>query len=298
MSRICICNPISGSGDHAPQVRELADEHGFTLHETEQEGDTVEFAREFGPDADIVAACGGDGTINEVVTGLYEADCLDTTTLAVIPAGTGNNFASQLGIPNIETAFDLVDAGEVRHIDLALANDRPFVNSCVAGLTAEASAETTPELKSKYGILAYVFTTFRTMNDYEGMRLAIETDNAVTGSWSGKAFVALIGNARRFPANGGTQANVEDGLLDVTIAEERPTMELMGEAAVSRFLGSETAHLHRLKSKSLTISVLDGTTHFSLDGEMLETNHLTIETLPQVLSVFVGEGYEPVPDEA
>ncbi|MFC6733496.1 diacylglycerol/lipid kinase family protein [Haladaptatus sp. GCM10025707] len=203
MSRVLICNPNSGSGNHVAQIRKLADQHGFDLYETDEEGDTKEFARTLGPDAEIVAACGGDGSVNEVVAGLYEADALEDTTLAVIPCGTGNNFAGQIGITDIETAFDVIERGEARKIDLALANGRPFVNSCVFGLTAEASANTTPEMKAKYGVLAYVFTTFQTINSFEGMRLVIETDHEVADSWAGEAVVALIGNARRFPASGG-----------------------------------------------------------------------------------------------
>ncbi|SFK80271.1 lipid kinase, YegS/Rv2252/BmrU family [Halogranum rubrum] len=298
--RVLILNPVSGNSSHATRARDLAVDHGFSILETEDEGDAIEFAAEAARDgATVVAACGGDGTVNEVVRGLVEADALGDVTLAVVPAGTGNNFAGNIGIENIEHAFEVIDSGESRRIDLGVVSvpdgpSQPFVNSCIGGLTAEASAATTPDSKDRFGVLAYVVTTLQTISDYDGMPLRVETAGDET--WEGDAIFALVGNGRRFPVEGRTQANMEDGLLDVTIVEDKPTVSLAGEAAVQRVFGGDTANITRFQTPSLSMTVLDERVQFSLDGEMVTADTLVAETREGALDIFVGEDYEPNPE--
>lgn len=298
--RVLVLNPVSGDSSHAMQVRDLAVDHGFSIQETSEAGDGIDLAADAARDgAELVAACGGDGTVNEVVRGLVQADALDDATLAVVPAGTGNNFAGNLGIESIDHAFDVIEDATRRRIDLGTVSvpdgpTRPFVNSCIGGITAEASAATTPDSKDRLGVLAYVVTTLQTLSEYDGMRLRVET--AGDTAWAGDAVFALVGNGRRFPVEGRTQANMEDGLFDVTIVEDKPTANLAGEAAVQRLFGGETANITRLQTPSLTLHVLNDTVQFSLDGEMVEAETLEIETREQVLDVYVGDAYEPDPD--
>ncbi|SEO65763.1 lipid kinase, YegS/Rv2252/BmrU family [Halogranum amylolyticum] len=298
--RVLVLNPVSGDSSHSTQVRDLAVDHGFSISETSESGDGVDLAADAARDgAEIVAACGGDGTINEVVRGLVEADALDDVTLAVVPAGTGNNFAGNLGIRSIEHAFEVIEEATQRRIDLGVASvpdgpTQPFVNSCIGGITAEASAATTPDSKDRLGILAYVVNTLQTLSEYDGMRLRVEAGGEDT--WEGEAIFALVGNGRRFPVEGRTQADMEDGQFDVTIVEDKPTINLAGEAAIKRLFGGETANITQLQTPSLRLHVLDDTVQFSLDGEMVEANALDITTRPRSLGVFVGDEYDPDPD--
>lgn len=288
-----IYNPLSGSAEHTDEVYERADEHGISVHETSESGDAVAFARE--SDADCLGAAGGDGTVHEVVRGLYETDALDSTVVGVVPTGTGNNFAGNIGIESIADGFAVLTGGETREIDLGIANGQPFVNSAIAGLTADASSETTSEMKDSLGVLAYVVNTVRTATDFDGLPLEIETA-AGDDSWSGDAAFVLVGNGRRFPVDGRTQANMEDGEFEVTVIEDRPTGKLVGEATLRRLLGSDTANITRLESPSLSISVREGDLGtFSLDGEMLSARELTLDTESGALSLRVGDGYDPDP---
>ena len=290
-SRVLVLNPVSGSADHAERVRELATDHDFAVRETHEGGDAIDFGRE-AADADLVAAAGGDGTIHEVVRGLYEADALDSTTVGVVPAGTGNNFAGNIGVEGIEEAFSVLETGETRQVDLGIANGRPFVNSAIAGLTADASSETTAEMKDSFGVLAYVVNTVRTAADFEGLSLDVETATDEQ-SWRGEAAFVLVGNGRRFPVEGQTQAHMEDGRFEVTIIEDRPTGKLVGEATLRRLLGTDTSNITRLETSGLSISIRNGEPGtFSLDGEMLSARDLEIETERGGLSLRVGEGYE------
>ena len=299
IDRVVVLNPISGDSGHRTQVRELADRHGFTVLETQDGGEAVRFARlaaEAG--ANLVAAAGGDGTLNEVARGLDAADALDEVTFGVVPCGTGNNFAGNIGVESIEHAFEVMARGERRRIDVGVADGRLFLNSAIAGLTADASASTTPGLKNRLGVLAYVVTALRTAADFEALPLAIEaTGPESEETWSGEALMTLVGNARRFPDEGRTQANCEDGLLEATVIEQMPTTDLLEEAAVHRLFGDDTDHVTRLRASELRVEVLaDEPTAFSFDGEMGSYESLTMRTRERTLELCVGESYEPNPD--
>ncbi|MHC3438240.1 diacylglycerol/lipid kinase family protein [Natrialbaceae archaeon A-gly3] len=301
--RVLVYNPTSGSEDHTDRVPDLARGYGFEVRETKREGDSRRLAREAAnAGIGLVAAGGGDGTVNEVVNGIRDADGLSKTTLAVVPTGTGNNFASNLGIDDLETAFGLLETGERRRIDLGIANDRVFVNSCVGGVTAEASAATTSEDKRNLGVLAYVMRTLESVTNFDPLRLRVtfEPEFADTGAderWTGEAIFVLVGNCRHFGTVRRSQADVEDGLFEVTVVERSPPTDLVGKAVLEGLFNRENTHVLRRRTPSMTVeSVDDDPVEYSLDGEILETERLTLETVPSALEVVVGERYRPDPD--
>ena len=298
--RVLVLNPISGSGDHADRVRDLAAERGIAVRETAEEGDAVEFAREAAEaGAVMVVACGGDGTLNEVLHGIDEAGALGSVTVGVIPAGTGNNFAKNIGVEGIEHGFEVLETGRTRHVDVGTADGHLFMNSCIGGITADASAETTADMKNRLGVLAYVLAGLRTAVEFEGFHIDVVGGPEHDGRtlWSGEAAFVLVGNGRRFPAEGRTQANMEDGLLDVTIIERAPAIDLLGDGALGRLFGGETEYITRLTSTELEISTRDGEpVDFSLDGEMVSGQVLSLGVRPRVLSIRVGDAYEENPE--
>ncbi|MFC6717031.1 diacylglycerol/lipid kinase family protein [Natrialbaceae archaeon GCM10025810] len=301
--RVLVVNPTAGSEDHVAEVTHRGRDHGFEVRETEEAGDAKRFARQAAADADLVAAAGGDGTINQVVNGVVASGELESTTVAVVPAGTGNNFASNVGIEGLGHAFDVIETGERRRLDLGVANDRAFVNSCVGGITAEASGSTSPEEKRRLGVLAYVMSTLEMVRSFEPLSLRVKTAGGPDGdepdTWEGNAALVLIGNCRRFTGPRRVQANVEDGLFEVTIVEHLPS-GLANGGTLERLFGRSTdssASIVRRLTPSLTIESLgDSPVAYSLDGEILEARHLSVETDPGALTVPVGPGYE-TPDE-
>jgi YegS/Rv2252/BmrU family lipid kinase len=294
-----VLNPVSGSGDHVDAVGDRALLTGFEVAETEGEGDAVDLARTAAAEgASLIAAAGGDGTLNEVVRGVAAADALDRVTVGVVPVGTGNNFAGNIGVGDVDEAFDVLEHGERRRIDLGVAEDHLFVNSCIAGLTADASGETDPELKNRYGILAYVVNSVQRLREYDGLRLSVDLwrDGETDPVWTGDALLVLVGNGRRFSLQGNTQARVEDGLFDVTIVENAPTADLVEDAVLEGILGRETAETVRLRASGLELRSLEGDPiPFSLDGEMVETDSLSLDVHERALTMAVGEEYDPTP---
>lgn len=327
---VVVLNPVSGGGESGTEVRERARDRGFRVLETEAEGDAVALARRAVREgADRVVAAGGDGTVNEVVQGLSDADALSALSLGVVPAGTGNNLAGNLGVTGIDQAFELLDDPSIRRIDLGTTgegrngrdagddggecrnaagetrddregpDERVFVNSCVAGLTAEASEETDSELKRRWGVFAYAVTTLRTIQEFDPLPLSVEASTAdgTEQRWSGEAALVLVGNARRFQVGGRSQANVEDGLLEVLLVEQRLPSNLLSDAAFGELLGSEAEGLRWLRASSLDVSVRDGEPiSFSLDGEIERRAELSFGVRPGALAVHVGPTYEPDPD--
>lgn len=298
--KIIIHNSGSGSGDHDESVRRRAELLGFTIEQTETAGDAVTLAAEAAEAGfSTVVAAGGDGTVNEVVRGIDRASAFDDVEFGILPLGTGNNFAEQIGIHDLDTGFAVLEDGDRRRIDLGYANERIFVNSCVAGLTAESSSETPPEMKRQLGVLAYVVTTLRTVSNFELLRLTVDIEDAgqETTAWAGDALGVLVGNGRRYPTSGSSQANMEDGLLDVVVIEDVSALDLMSDTVVERLLGRDSASIKRFKTSSLEITIDNpDATRFSLDGEIIRERALSLTVRPRILTIAVGETYDPNPD--
>jgi diacylglycerol kinase family enzyme len=295
--RVLVLNPVSGDGDHGPRVRELAAEYGYVVRETERAGDAIDLARAAAESADEVVACGGDGTLNHVVRGLWEADALDDVRFGVVPGGTGNDFASNVDVTGIEGAFEVLAEGEERRVDLGtVAVDDgaplPFLNSCICGLTADASAATTPDQKERYGTLAYAGHTLRELAAYDALAITIDPVDGGEG-WVGPAALVTFGNARGFPGEDAPGASIEDGRLDVTVVADRPAADLVGGGALFELFDRDPESLSRLRTGHAEVVVEnDESTAFSLDGEMVSASSLTVDVRERALTLPVGPAYD------
>lgn len=298
---VIIYNPRSGTGDHTDTVAARADLSGYAIEESGGAGEAVAMTREaVGEGYSTIVAGGGDGTVNEVVRGLDLADAFDDVTLGVLPLGTGNNFAKQIGVTDLDGAFTVLEGGERRRIDLSRANDRPFVNSCVAGVTAESSRETSADLKSRLGGLAYVLTTLQTAVEFDSLTLTIErgANDGATPTWSGDALCVLVGNGRRFTTDGSTQADMEDGRFEVAIVRDVAALDLMSDTVLERLLGVDSPHIDRFRAASVAItSDSPEPITYSLDGEIIQQRDLALGVSPRALRIAVGAGYEPHPTD-
>jgi len=298
---VLVMNPESGSGEYSQAVRERAAILDYDLVETEHEEHAIELARTATTDgADEVVAVGGDGTVNEVVRGIEAVDGLGDVTVGVIPTGTGNAFADSIGIDDIDEGFQTLTDGRRRRLDLGLAEDRPFVNSCLAGIKAEASEATSAELKSKYGVLAYVIQTAQMAPEFAGIELAVSTSEAGENEpvWDGEAIFVLVGNASGFTRAGSQQAHVEDGRFDITIIEDVNSINLIKDQLLERLLDTESEDITRFQAPSLELRVQgDDPISFSLDGEIVHAQSLELTTRARCMRTAVGDGYDPTPGD-
>ncbi len=290
--RVLVYNPASGDADHADRIHALAGDRGYAVRETESAEDVVEKGAAAAGEADVVAAAGGDGTLSRVVRGIDRADAFEDTLFGVVPTGTGNNFAGNVGVTGVEHGFDVIESGERRRIDVGLVNDTPFLNSCVTGLTAEASAETDSGAKERWGALAYAMTTAETLREFDSLHLTVRSDEGEDLTCDAK--VAFVGNARGFPGTGRSQANVEDGLFEVVVVEDASTLALV-EESVQTALGDEPEHVTCFEARRLDVELGASPDQVSVDGEILTESNLSFDVRDRTLRLPVGEAYEPEP---
>ena len=294
-SRRALVNPVSGSGGHADYVERLLAGRGFDVERTEGPGDAVAFGRRAVADGvSEVCVCGGDGTINEVVRGLAAADGLDAVTLSVVPVGTANLLAGNVGVTDVQSAVEVADTGEVRTVDVGVAEGEPFLVSTIAGLPADASLSAGGDLKARLGPLAFVVTGAQEAVEFDPLdiELTAATDDGER-AWTGEALCLLVGNARRFVAEGG-QGNMEDGAFDVAVVERMPAPNVVAEAIGQRLLGRDTPGVTHLQASELHVTAPDPI-RFSRDGELAEHESLDVAVRPRTLDLRVGSDYDPDP---
>jgi diacylglycerol kinase (ATP) len=224
-SCVIIFNP-KARGEKSQQFIGHLEDFGRTarLCPTQSSGHATELAREaVESGAHTVVAAGGDGTVNEVANGIALAtDGFQRARLAVLPLGTVNVFAKELGIPaGLKRAWDVAMGGTERQIDLPFVEfeespgfgRRYFVQMAGAGLDSRAIDLVSWRLKKKVGPLAYVWASAR------ALRAPSPRVVAEVGGKSYRSALVGIGNGRflagRFPVF--PRARLDDGLVDVTI---------------------------------------------------------------------------------
>lgn len=189
---------------------------------TWEPGDGAMFAREaIQAGADTIVACGGDGTVNEVLNGIEGTK----VALGIIPAGTANDFARQVGIPDDPSAaIDVVLRRKPVIIDTADMNGRRFLNVSSGGVGAEVTAETPADAKASLGPVAYFISGLRKLAALEPQRALFEAPGF---RLEDEFLLFAVGNARA--TGGGTlvtpRASVRDGLLDACIVSAMPRKE-------------------------------------------------------------------------
>jgi diacylglycerol kinase (ATP) len=222
MKRVFIIFNPSARGEKSQRLRHFLESKAgknVTLAPTLCAGDATRLAAEgIATGHEIIVAAGGDGTINEVVNGLR----LTGTTLGVIPLGTANVFARELGIPlRFEDAWRVLEAGVERTVDLGVAEfngqRRFFVQLAGIGLDARAVRNVNWKLKKRIGPLAYIWATWLAIGQQPA---DIEVHTTETGL-AGRGAIVLVGNGRYYggslPVFPGAEMN--DGLLDICVFE-------------------------------------------------------------------------------
>jgi len=267
--------------------------HGVEVRVTWESGHAAEFAKE----ASLlgiprVAAGGGDGTINEVVSGLLAGGAGGKgAALAVVPLGTANDFAHGCHIPlDPSAALGLAATAVTRPMDVGWVDGRPFVNVATGGFGTEITVETRPELKKALHGAAYLITGLTHLAELRPVKARFTGPGF---SWAGELLVLAVGNGRQ--AGGGhvlcPEALLDDGLLDVNILPSLPRRERA--AAFSALLREgKPALWHQVVNARLPWLELEApdAIQVNLDGEPISGTKLRFEVLPGALEVCVPAG--------
>jgi len=290
-----IFNPAA-KGDKARSFRTALDTiaRHCTLKRTQAPGDATQLAVEAIHEGhDTLIAAGGDGTLNEVLNGLAQTPgALETTRLGVIPLGTVNVFARELGLPTQpQLAWPILLQAVERRIDLPYAewqssgqtHRRYFAQLAGAGLDARAIELTNWSLKKKIGPGAYIVAGLKALAE-RPVNLQVRT---ATQSVAGQ--LVLIGNGRLY---GGSfrvfpEADLSDGQLDICVFPKVNWLVLTrcGVSLLPRRLLPERCVI-RLRAPAVTLTA-DCPTRFEVEGELAEHLPVSFSLLPQALRVLV-----------
>jgi diacylglycerol kinase (ATP) len=296
-----ICNPTSGGGSYDPdEIRDELESLEVEWVQTEGPDDAIGAAEEWREGLLIVA--GGDGTINDVVNGLGRADFPEGVTLGILPAGTGNDLAATLCIPEDPgLAEDVIRQNRQRRLDVARVRsegigERFFINVATGGLGAEISDANDEELKKRWGKLSYLRASLEVARDFDVRDLTLYLDGEERRV---KAVNIAVGNCRYtgggWPAT--PKANPEDGLLDVVVIEALGVADLLklAPAALSESDYLDSDGVLFVRAKEIRVETQPPGLEFTADGEIIGNEPARFSILPQALNVLVGPEYVPEP---
>lgn len=281
-----IANPSSGREGAVEIINKLlvpfaSKGTSILLNFTQEAGDARKFAATDDGE-DCIISMGGDGTVNEVVSGLYDAR--RDTPLAIYPAGTVNDFAESLGIPKDPYEFyTMVVYGKKSAVDIGLCGDSAFINVCAVGAFSEIGYSVPEEAKSAVGRLAYYAEGFRMFRGKDflksGFDVHIDCDGEIIDT---KAMIVMVSNSNSV---GGfskisPKADVKDGLLELAVIEEM-SMTKVFELFRTIGLGKHIDHDHFIyrHGKKITLRA-DKPMHVDIDGEKGPCLPQTIQVVP------------------
>jgi YegS/Rv2252/BmrU family lipid kinase len=275
-----IVNPISGTKAKnrvAKLIRELLDTRQFapTVVATEYAGHATQLAQHFAiEDYYAVVAVGGDGTVNEVASGLIGTN----TALGIIPNGSGNGFARHLDISTrMNRAIEMLNSSEVINVDYGLVNDIPFFSTFGVGFDAVVAHDFAD---SSRGLKGYVQSIFKDLFQYKPETYHLEGEGI---DLTTTAFLINFANAGQwgYDAYIAPKASVQDGWLDVAVVTEFPMTAAAG-LALSLFTKDidENLYMNTIRAKELTLTRTSaGAAH--IDG--------TPTTMPDKLHIQIVE---------
>ena len=298
-----ICNPTSGGGAYDPdEIRDELEGLDVEWIQTEGPDDAVEAAQEYRDGLLLVA--GGDGTINDVINGIGNAGFPEGVTLGILPAGTGNDLAATLCVPeDPDLAEDVIRQNRVRTLDVARVRsegvgERFFINVATGGLGAEISDANEGELKGKWGKLSYLRASLEVAKDFDVRELDLYLDGELRKV---RAVNVVVGNCRY--AGGGwlaaPKANPEDGLLDVVIIEKLGIADLLQLTPASMLENDylEKEGVFFARAKEIRVETQPPGLNFTADGELIGDEPSEFTVIPRSLKVIVGPEYTPEPAE-
>lgn len=289
-----IINPAANSTKASAQMERIRKLQPMAeIHVTEGVGSAREIAARLAAEGHpVVVAAGGDGTVNEVVNGLTShhltlADPSRHTALGILPVGTMNVMAYELGLPgrNLEACWELIQSGTTREIDLWQANEQYFAQLAGVGFDAEIVQQTPWEMKRRFGPLSYVMTAARILGQ-EAPVLSVEIEGRppLYGS------VVLLGNGRHYggPVPVFRDASNTDGLLDVIIIHQRRPLEAFQFLSALVASGyQECSDIDYLQVPSLKVTS-EQIVPYELDGELGLNTPVEFKLAPFKLKIRCG----------
>lgn len=290
MKLLFVFNPRSGKGlikEHLVDIVDVMVKAGYevTIYTTQSQGDAIRKVREEAKYYDRVVCSGGDGTLDEVVTGMQQSEV--NVPIGYIPAGSTNDFANSLGIPK-----DMVDAAEAAvgdnpfPCDVGYFNGDTFVYVAAFGLFTEVSYKTPQQLKNVLGHAAYILEGAKQLHDIPSFTMQIEHDGQV---FQDKFIYGMVTNSVSvggFKGMTGDDVKLDDGVFEVTLIKSpKNPIELNRILASLTNLIDDTDLIYSFKTNHLHVMSKEKVA-WTLDGEFGgEHEDLTIKNLNKQITI-------------
>jgi YegS/Rv2252/BmrU family lipid kinase len=260
--------------------------HTLTVEAPQNAEDAVEVAlRGAAEGYDRILAAGGDGTINRVVSALAETE----VPLGIIPLGTVNVLARELGIPlDPVKALQVALGDRTRRLDLGTANGQYFTLMAGMGFDAKVVAEIVPRLKELFGSLAYVTAGLQTLARYKPSQFYLTFNDRTIRV---PAWLLVVGNASyyTYQLSIASGARMDDGLLDIIVFGEQNALDRLSQIGAV-FIGQHARHpnIRFFQAPALSVSA-EPSVRLQLDGDTVGSSPVEIGVRHQALCVMVPE---------
>lgn len=266
-----ILNPFSGKAQIKNQLLEIVDimvKAGYevTVYPTQAQGDAIHKVEEEAEAYDLLVCSGGDGTLDEVVTGMMHRGL--TMPLGYIPAGSTNDFATSLGIPkDMVKAANVAVAGKEFPCDIGSFNGDYFVYVAAFGLFTDVSYKTSQEWKNVLGHAAYILEGVRSLHDIPSFRMQVEYDNT---RLQDEFIYGMISNSTSvggFKGMTGKDVLLDDGVFEVTLIKKPKNPIELNEIIASLInLVDDTDMVYSFKTDEVKFTASEDIP-WTLDGE-------------------------------
>ena len=294
-----IINPTSG-GEKALDYKEKLENKAKEYFEyvetkiTEKALDATHFAEEASREQyDAVVVFGGDGTVNEVISGIAERDYIPK--LGIIPGGTGNLITKLLEInQDIDGAIDELDFNLTNKIDIGKANDNYFGYIFSIGSLPEAIHNVEIEDKTKFGILAYAVNTMKSVMTDQVFNIKVETEN---GNYVGEASHVLVLLTNYFADKKIFEEN-KDGYANILILKDASLFSKL--SVIPDLLKGDVVandNIEYIRARNIKISS-DSELESDVDGDKSDNLPVEIKVLAQRVEVFSKPKEEQYIDKA
>ena len=286
-----IFNPHSGKGQIKNNLVDIVDimvkaGYDVTIYTTQARADATRKVMEEAANFERIVCSGGDGTLDEVVTGLIKSDT--NTPIGYIPAGSTNDFANSLGIPK-----EMVKAAEVAvgknpfPCDIGDFNSDTFVYVAAFGLFTEVSYKTSQQLKNIFGHVAYIMEGAKHLHDILSYNMQVEYEGHVFQDEFIYGMVTNSVSVGGFKGMTGTDVKLDDGVFEVTLIKKpHNPIELNEILACLTNMIDDSDLIYSFKTNEVKITAREQIA-WTLDGEFRgEHEQVIIRNLNKRVTIF------------
>ena len=284
-----VFNPKAGKGRIKMHLLDIVDifsghDYEVIIRATQAPRDAYEQAKNYADSVDLIVCSGGDGTLDEVVTGIMETG--SNVPIGYIPAGSTNDFANSLFMPkNMVKAAEMIMEEELYHCDIGRFNEQTFAYVAAFGLFTDVSYETDQELKNVLGHVAYILEGVKRLFDIKSYHMKVTSDELEVED---DFIVGMITNSRSVGGfkNLTKDVDMNDGLFEVTLIVQ-PKNPLEMQEIIRNLLSMEDNSdlIYSFNARTLTVEAEEEVA-WTLDGEYGGSPRVVeIENLQQALNL-------------